>query len=66
MFLFSPLFLPIVLIVAVLVRKKIGSPIFFFQIRPGLKGQQFKMVKFRTMNDDCDEEGKLYCQIQCV
>jgi lipopolysaccharide/colanic/teichoic acid biosynthesis glycosyltransferase len=43
--------------VAVLIRLKLGSPIFFRQIRPGLNGVPFKMVKFRTMLDALDEDG---------
>ena len=33
------------------VRRKLGSPVFFTQLRPGLHGKPFRMVKFRTMND---------------
>lgn len=44
---------------AYLVRKKLGSPILFTQIRPGLHSQPFKMMKFRTMTDERDEQGKL-------
>ena len=45
------------LTVCVLVRVKIGSPIFFKQTRPGLKGKPFSMVKFRTMRDIVDSSG---------
>lgn len=41
------------------VRRKLGSPVFFTQIRPGLKGASFKMVKFRTMTDERGPDGKL-------
>lgn len=51
------LLLPVLLIVALLVRFRLGSPIFFTQIRPGLKGRPFKMIKFRTMRDDHDSSG---------
>jgi lipopolysaccharide/colanic/teichoic acid biosynthesis glycosyltransferase len=44
---------------AVLVRIKLGSPVFFCQVRPGLFGQPFKMMKFRTMTDVRDATGKL-------
>ena len=54
-----PLLLPIIIIVAVLVRAKLGSPILFRQKRPGLKGIPFEMVKFRTMLDTCDDAGEL-------
>ena len=42
---------PIILITAVLVRIKLGSPILFKQERPGKDGKIFKMYKFRTMTD---------------
>ncbi|WP_039881817.1 sugar transferase [Marinobacter manganoxydans] len=48
---------PVLLVVALLVRFKLGSPILFRQIRPGLGGNPFKMVKFRTMLDATDEHG---------
>lgn len=41
------------------VRRKLGSPVLFCQIRPGLKGQPFKMLKFRTMTDARDSKGEL-------
>ena len=50
-------FSPILLLVALLVRTKLGSPIFFTQIRPGLHGKPFKMVKFRTLTEQKDELG---------
>lgn len=46
-------------VVAVLVRCKIGSPIFFYQNRPGLGGKVYKMVKFRTMTYDRDSDWEL-------
>jgi sugar transferase EpsL len=45
------------LILAVLVHIKLGSPIFFRQTRPGLQGNPFLMYKFRTMTDEKDENG---------
>lgn len=48
---------PVILVVALLVRRKLGSPVFFRQTRPGLNGQPFEMVKFRTMRDAYDENG---------
>ena len=48
---------PIFLIVAYKVRKNLGSPIFFYQERPGENGQIFKMIKFRSMKDAFDKEG---------
>lgn len=50
---------PILLIVAVLVRVKLGSPVIFKQERPGLNGKIFKMYKFRTMTNERDENGEL-------
>jgi lipopolysaccharide/colanic/teichoic acid biosynthesis glycosyltransferase len=47
----------IILITAILVRLKLGSPILFTQNRPGINGQVFKMMKFRTMLDATDKEG---------
>ncbi len=47
------------LILIVQVRGKLGSPVFFRQTRPGLYGKPFEMVKFRTMTDSRDSDGKL-------
>lgn len=52
------LFSPILFIVSLAVAKKLGSPVFFTQTRPGLHGKPFKMIKFRTMLDACDGDGK--------
>ena len=52
-------FLPVLLITAVLVRIKLGSPVLFKQNRPGKDEKIFKLVKFRTMTDARDEKGKL-------
>ncbi|KAF7769387.1 hypothetical protein PUND_a0502 [Pseudoalteromonas undina] len=51
--------MPLILIVAALVRLKLGSPILFTQNRPGLNGNTFKMMKFRTMLDAKDKQGNL-------
>ncbi len=48
---------PILLITAILVSRKLGSPILFTQVRPGKDGKPFKMVKFRTMRDAIDAQG---------
>lgn len=48
---------PVLLVVAWQIRKKLGSPVLFRQIRPGLHGQPFEMVKFRTMRDALDSQG---------
>lgn len=50
---------PIMLVVAFLVRIKLGSPVIFKQKRPGLNEKIFIMYKFRTMTDEKDENGKL-------
>lgn len=50
---------PVLLIVSILVRVKLGSPILFKQERPGLNEKIFTMYKFRTMTDAKDAEGKL-------
>lgn len=50
---------PIYIIVAILVRIKLGSPVIFTQQRPGKDEKIFKMYKFRTMTDERDEEGNL-------
>lgn len=50
---------PVMLITAILVRIKLGSPIIFKQERPGLDGKVFKLYKFRTMTDQKDENGNL-------
>ena len=53
------LFWPIFLILAIVVRIKIGSPIMFVQERPGLNGKIFRIYKFRTMTNATDDEGNL-------
>ena len=50
---------PVLLIVAVLVRVKLGSPVIFCQERPGKNEKIFKMYKFRSMTDAQDENGEL-------
>lgn len=50
---------PVLLILAVVVRIKMGSPIVFSQSRPGINGKIFKMYKFRTMTNEKDENGNL-------
>lgn len=53
--LLSPLLIPL----ALLVRAKLGNPIFFRQQRPGLRGRPFNILEFRTMTDDLDAQGNL-------
>jgi lipopolysaccharide/colanic/teichoic acid biosynthesis glycosyltransferase len=50
---------PVFIIVAILVRFKLGSPVLFKQKRPGLNENIFTMYKFRTMTDQKDENGEL-------
>ncbi|MBY5025100.1 sugar transferase [Streptococcus suis] len=50
---------PVISIVAILVRLKLGTPIFFTQERPGKDEKIFKMYKFRTMTDEKDANGHL-------
>ncbi|MEZ7190162.1 sugar transferase [Pseudoalteromonas sp. DY56-GL22] len=50
---------PLMLILSLLVRFNIGSPILFKQERPGLNGHVFNMLKFRTMLNDTDSQGRL-------
>lgn len=50
---------PVMLVIAFLVRIKLGSPVIFKQKRPGLNEKIFTMYKFRTMTDEKDENGKL-------
>ncbi|MFV8435455.1 sugar transferase [Vibrio owensii] len=48
---------PVIIILAIIIRRKLGSPILFRQTRPGLNGKPFEMVKFRTMKDAVDQQG---------
>ena len=50
---------PVLLIVAILVRVKLGSPVIFKQERPGLNEKIFRLYKFRTMKDARDSDGNL-------
>jgi len=50
---------PLFLILGILVRVKLGSPVFFRQNRPGRNGEIFTLCKFRTMTDKRDEKGDL-------
>jgi sugar transferase EpsL len=54
-----PISVLLFIVVAVLVRCKIGSPIFFYQNRPGLGGKVYQMIKFRTMTYDRGSDGEL-------
>ncbi|KQB09453.1 sugar transferase [Vibrio metoecus] len=52
------IFFPLIILIAYKVKSNIGSPVLFKQVRPGLNGKPFEMVKFRTMKDDVDANGK--------
>jgi sugar transferase EpsL len=54
-----PLWLPVLAVLAVLVRIRIGQPVLFRQRRPGFLGAPFEMVKLRTMTNDRDGSGSL-------
>ena len=53
------IFSPLLIILAWLIRDKLGSPVLFRQMRPGLRGVPFEMIKFRTMTDVRGVDGKL-------
>ena len=48
---------PVIAITAWQIRRKLGSPVLFRQVRPGLNGTPFEMIKFRTMRDALDSDG---------
>lgn len=50
-------FLPVLALIALGIRLQMGSPVLFLQMRPGLNGEPFRMVKFRTMRDARDAQG---------
>ena len=49
----------VLVVLALLVRITLGSPVLFRQMRPGMQGKPFELYKFRTMNNKCDLEGNL-------
>lgn len=49
--------MPVIVVVAVIIRRKLGAPVLFRQVRPGRGGQPFEMIKFRTMRDAVDAQG---------
>lgn len=58
-FITAPLWLPLLLVVGLMVRSRLGSPVFFKQERPGRDGKSFKLIKFRSMTDERDAQGQL-------
>lgn len=55
---------PLIVLLVALVRIKLGSPVFFRQLRPGLHGKPFMMLKFRTMTDKRDPSGQLLPDVE--
>lgn len=53
------LLLPIFIVISIVIRTQIGTPVFFKQQRPGLHGKIFSIYKFRTMTDEKDAQGCL-------
>jgi len=51
------LLLPLLIVLSLLIRSKMGPPVIFRQVRPGLNGAPFEMLKFRTMRDAIDAHG---------
>ena len=49
---------PLILCLAWMIRRRLGSPVLFRQVRPGLQGRPFEMIKFRTMRDAADSNGQ--------
>ena len=54
-----PFWVPLLLVLAIIVRVKLGAPVFFRQKRPGLGGEVFEIIKFRSMTDAKDAQGNL-------
>jgi lipopolysaccharide/colanic/teichoic acid biosynthesis glycosyltransferase len=55
-----PLLLPLAIVVALIVKFQMGSPVLFRQLRPGYQAKPFTLLKFRTMNSARDEQGSLH------
>jgi len=51
--------LPLLVLIGFMVRLRIGSPVLFRQVRPGLQGRPFIIYKFRTMTDERDDDKNL-------
>ena len=59
-----PLLVPLYILIAILVRINLGSPVIFKQSRPGLNGKLFNLIKFRTMTNELNETGNLLSDSQ--
>lgn len=57
-------FSPVIGMIALIVRYRLGSPVLFRQVRPGLHGRPFEMIKFRTMQDTRAEDGGLLSDME--
>ena len=55
----APFWVPVLILVALMVRWRLGAPVFFRQQRPGLNGRPFHLIKFRSMTDERDADGNL-------
>jgi sugar transferase EpsL len=62
--LFAPIWLPLILFTAMLVRFRLGAPVLFRQTRPGLHGRPFTLSKFRSMTDRRNAAGQLLADEQ--
>lgn len=51
-------FSPILIVISLMIRREMGSPVLFRQTRPGRHGKPFQMIKFRTMRDAIDADGR--------
>lgn len=60
----APLIVIVLVVLAVLVRFRLGSPVFFVQERPGRGGRPFRIIKFRTMTDARDATGALLPDVE--
>lgn len=51
-------FSPLLIVISLMIRRQLGSPVLFRQSRPGMHGRPFQMIKFRTMLDTIDSDGR--------
>jgi lipopolysaccharide/colanic/teichoic acid biosynthesis glycosyltransferase len=55
----APIWVPVLIVLALVIRLTQGAPVLFRQTRPGYKGEPFRLIKFRSMTDDRHENGEL-------